>query len=185
MARARTSIPDMNFSTSNDRQNGYASGHSRLLSNDDQTYRGSLEYKEPFQDEEPANGPWTTKLPLYNNERTVSYYHKNKRWIIPTACIFALVCLISLFRPYSGISTWSSQPSTDLSVSGFSGPRNTVTFTNGTQWVKPVETKIVGIIFCEYTFPTTIESSEPCINPPPRWTATVRKYPRMLSQTEP
>lgn len=154
--RARTSMSDINFSDSN-RDNGYSSGSARLLPSDDHTFRGSLEYKEPFQDEEPSayrgNGQYSNKLPLYNNERSnMSFLKRNRRWLIPVGILLALPLLAYLLRPYTKFPTWSSQssrPSKDLSASGFSGPRDTFSFLNGTQFTKPAEMKIIGIVFCQ------------------------------------
>lgn len=150
-------MTDIKFSDGNRDNNGYSSGSARLLPSDDHTFRGSLEYKEPFQDEEPSayrgNGQYSTKLPMYNNERSSkSFLKRNRIWLIPVGIVLALPLLAFLLRPYAKLPTWSntsSESSEGLSVSGFSGPRNTFSFLNGTQFVKPTEMKIIGIVFCE------------------------------------
>lgn len=150
--RTRTSMSNINYTNTDRGQNGYTSGSAPLLPSDDHSNRRSLEsleYKEPFQDEEINT--YSDKLPLYNNKRSASTT-RNRNWMILGVCLLALIGLGWLAKPYAKIPEWSSQPSADLSVSGFSGPRNTFTYLNGTQFNKPRDMKIIGIIFCRWTF---------------------------------
>lgn len=140
--------------------------------------------KESYTDQQTPAEHYSTnpfassKLPLYNeadDSRDHRSTKKRQRWVWYTlAAVIGIILVLSLGRETSDIplpAPWRTPEQSSTAV--MPGVRNTITYSNGTQYQPVPRLKVVGIVFCMFRGPF---SGVRTLTVRRRWTPSFREH---------
>lgn len=122
----------------------------------------------------------------FNTEWFLLTWQKKRLWFISLGIILAILA-VSTWEASSSHGYWAlsdEAPDHPSSASGFSQPRDVVTFLNGSRFERPPELKIVATVFCKdngQAQQLLAHLQNGTILILYRWTSAIPADPRLLS----